>query len=191
MTPTQWKLPLQVAAGLTLIAILCASSFACAWYWQENSYQRQLAAQSTSYQADLLNITNAGAAQNRRALERQQAAEAHAAAVDTQYTKEKLDAIAQNEILRRAVADGARRLRIAGTCAANGDSRSNLPGTASAAGLGDAGAVELSGAAGRAVFDIRAGIIADRKALKALQLYTEGCSKIFEGIAYSSDPLVH
>lgn len=171
MTPTQWRLLLQVAAGLILVAVLCAFSFACAWYWQENSYQRRLAAQSTSYQADLLNITNAGAAQNRRALERQQAAEAHAAAVDGQYTKEKSDALAQNETLRRAVADGARRLRIACTCAANGDDRGNLPGTTSAAGLGNAGTVELSGAARRAVFDIRAGIIADQAALRAGQSY--------------------
>lgn len=176
MKAAQWKLLLQVAARLTLVAVLCAFSFVCAWYWQENSYQRRLAAQSISYQADLLNIANAGAAQNRRALERQQAAEAHAAAVDAQYTKEKSDALAQNETLRRAVADGARRLRIAGTCAPNGDGRSNLPGTASAASLGDAGTVELSGAAGQAVFAIRAGIIGDRKALKALQEYIkEAC----------------
>ena len=174
MTPAQWKVLLQVGAGLILAASLCAAGFACAWYWQENSYTRQLADQSSSYQADLLSITNAGAAQNRRALEQQLAAEARAAASDERYTKEKAYDLAENEKLRRAVADGTRRLRIAGACPANSDGHGNLPGTASGAGLGDAGAVELSGAAGRSVLDIRAGIIADRKALKALQDYVRG-----------------
>jgi len=174
VTPAQWQVLVKVGARLILSACLCATGFACAWYWQENSYTRQLADQSSSYQADLLSITNAGAAQNRRALEQQQAAEARAAASDERYTKEKLHDLAENEKLRRAVADGNRRLRIAGTCPATSDGSGDLPGTAVAAGLGDAGTVELSGAAGRTVFDIRAGIIADRKALKALQDYVKG-----------------
>lgn len=37
--------------------------------------------------------------------------------------------------------------------------------------LVDAGAVELSAASGSTVFDIRAGIIADQAALRALQQY--------------------
>jgi prophage endopeptidase len=42
--------------------------------------------------------------------------------------------------------------------------------------LGDAGTVELSAASGSTVFDIRAGIIADQAALKALQRYiTQVC----------------
>lgn len=174
MTPAQWQVLVKVGAGLILSACLSAAGFAFAWYWQENSYTRKLAAQSSAYQADLLNIATAGADQNRRALEQQQAAEARAAASDERYTKEKAYDLAENETLRRAVADGTRRLRIAGTCHANSDGRGNLSGTAVAAGLGDAGTVELSGTAGRTVFDIRAGIIADRKALKALQDYVKG-----------------
>jgi len=174
VTPAQWQVLMKVGAGLILTASLCTAGFACAWYWQENSYTRELAAQSSAYQADLLNIANAGAEQNRRALEQQQAAEARAAASDERYTKEKSDALAENEKLRRAVADGTRRLRIAGTCPTNSAGPGNLSGTAVAAGLGDAGTVELSGTAGRSVFDIRAGIIADRKALKALQDYVRG-----------------
>lgn len=171
MTSAQLQVLVKVGAALILSACLCAAGFACAWYWQESSYTRKLAAQSSAYQADLLNIVNAGADQNRRALEQQQAAEARAAASDERYTKEKAHDLAKNEKLRRAVADGTRRLRIAGTCPANSDGGGNLSGTTSTAGLGDAGAVELTGAAGRSVFDIRAGIIADRKALKALQSY--------------------
>ncbi len=162
MTPAQWQVLVKVGAGLILAAALCAAGFACAWYWQENSYTRQLAQQSSNNPADLLSISNAGAAQNRKPLE-QQAAEARAALIDEQYTKEKAHDLAENEKLRRAVADGTRRLRIAGICLANSDGHGNLPGTAVAAGLGDAGTVELSGAAGRTVFDIRAGIIITKR----------------------------
>lgn len=88
--------------------------------------------------------------------------------LDQKAQKEKTDALADNETLRRAAADSARRLRIAGSCRASGG---DMPGSTSAASLGDAGTVELSAASGSAVFDIRAGIIADQAALKALQSY--------------------
>lgn len=73
--------------------------------------------------------------------------------------------------LRADVAAGNRRLRIVGRCSADS---SNLPNTTYAAHLDDDGTVELTGAAGRAFFDIRASIIKDRAALKGLQLYVEG-----------------
>lgn len=156
----------QIIARLGAALLLIALGFAAAWVWQANAYGARLATQQSGYQADLSTIAAAGAAQSARALADQQAAESRAAANDAKYTKEKADALAENERLRRSVADGDRRLRIAGTCSAGGGNVSGAPGTS---GLGDAGAVELTGAAGRTVFDIRAGIIADRKALKALQ----------------------
>ena len=61
-----------------------------------------------------------------------------------------------------------RRLRIAGSCRANSG---NVPGTASNTSLADGGAVGFALVAGRAIFDIRAGIIADQAALKVLQAY--------------------
>lgn len=159
---TAAQLLARLGAALALIAI----GFAIAWFWQTNAYGARLATQQSGYQADLTKIAAAGAAQASQALAGQQAAESRAAANDAKYTKEKADALAENERLRRSVADGGRRLRIAGRCSAGGG---DVSGTTSAAGLGDAGTVELSGVAGRNVFDIRAGIIADRKALKALQ----------------------
>ena len=104
----------------------------------------------------------------RTALDKQQAAEKTRDDIDAKATKEKTHDLAENETLRRAVADGARRLRIAGSCSTNSG---NVPGTASTTSLGNGGAIELAPAAGRAVFDIRAGIIADQAALKALQAY--------------------
>lgn len=139
-----------------------------AWVWQANSYGKIISDNEASRQADLALIANAGAAQARQALEKQQAAEQALANLDQKAQKEKTDALAENERLRRAAADSARRLRIAGSCRAGGGS---VPGTAGTASLGDAGTVELSAASGSTIFDIRAGIIADQAALRALQVY--------------------
>lgn len=124
------------------------------------------------HQADLATISNTAAAQARQALEKQQQAERSLRDLDTRMTKEKTDALTENDRLRRAVADGARRLRIAGTCRAP-DVSSDLLGAASTASLGDAGTIELAPTAGRSVLDIRAGIIADQSALRALQTYVK------------------
>lgn len=139
-----------------------------AWMWQDNSYGQVIATNEAARQADLATVANAGAAQTRKALEKQQAAEQALATLDQKHQKEKTDGLAENEKLRRAADDSARRLRIAGSCPASGG---GVPGTASAAGLGDAGSVELTSAGGSTVFDIRAGIIADQAALRALQTY--------------------
>lgn len=139
-----------------------------AWMWQANSYGTIIASNEASRQADLTLIANAGAAQARQALEKQQRAELALADLDQKAQKEKTDALAENDKLRSAVASGARRLRIAGSCSASGG---DMSGTASASSLGNAGTVELSAASGRTVLDIRAGIIADQAALKALQSY--------------------
>lgn len=139
-----------------------------AWMWQANSYDRIIATNEANRQADLTKIANAGAAQALQALEKQQAAELALATLDHKAQQEKTDGLAENERLRRAADDTARRLRVAGSCIAGGG---GVPGPASTSSLGDAGAVELSAAAGSTVFDIRAGIIADQAALKALQAY--------------------
>ena len=113
-------------------------------------------------------LFRSGATQVRQALEKQQHAEQALADLDQKAQKEKTDGLAENEKLRRAAADSARRLRIAGGCRASGV---DVPGATSASGLGDAGTIELSAASGSTIFDIRAGIIADQAALKALQDY--------------------
>lgn len=164
------RLVAVLAGALLLISLGIAGGGWAAWAWQANKYQGQLAEQARLHQADLATISNAAADQARQALEKQQQAEQSVHDLDTRLTKEKTDALTENDRLRRAVADGDRRLRVAGTCptaAGGGD----LPGTASAAGLGNAATVELAPVAGRNVLDIRAGIIADQSALRALQAY--------------------
>lgn len=139
-----------------------------AWMWQANSYDAILAASEANHQSDLAAISAAAASQARKALEQQQAAEHALADLDQKAQKEKTDALSENEKLRARVADGTRRLRIAGSCRASGV---DVPSTAGAASVDNAGTVELSGSAGRTVLDVRAGIIADQAALKALQEY--------------------
>lgn len=144
-----------------------------AWMWQANSYGAIIAKNEAAHQSDLALISAAGAAQARQAVEKQQAAEQALSALDQKAQKEKTDALAENEKLRADVAAGTRRLRIAGSCRASGV---DVPSTAGAASVDNAGTVELTGAAGRAVLDVRAGIIADQAALRALQEYvTHAC----------------
>ena len=159
MTPVQ-----KLAVVLLVMAIACFS----AWKVDAWRYGKELASLSAAHQSDLSAIANAASTQVRQSLDKQQTAEQARADLDARTTKEKAHALAENERLRRAVANGARRLRIAGSCRADSG---NVPGTTSAASLGDAGTIELSAASGSTVFDIRAGIIADQAALKALQAY--------------------
>ncbi len=152
-------------AGVLALLLLTAGA---TWKVQDWRYGKQLAEQSGAHQADLTAIGNAAAEQIRTALEKQQVAEKTRDDIDAKATKEKTHDLAENETLRRAIADGARRLRIAGSCSANSG---NVPVTASTSSLGNGGAIELDPAAGRTVFDIRTGIIADQAALRVLQAY--------------------
>lgn len=87
------------------------------------------------------------------------------AALDAKYTKELADAQSETDALRRRL-DAGGRVLVKGRCPVPATATGT--GTASA---GDAGAVELSDAAGRNVLSIRAGIQRDQTALKALQEY--------------------
>jgi len=158
------KLLIYIGSALALMGVGASG----AWMWQANSYGTIIANNEASRQADIALIASASAAQASRALEKQQRAEQALTDIDKKAQKEKTDALAENEKLRSAVASGARRLHIAGSCSAGGRA---VPGTTSSSSLGDAGTIELPSASGSTVFDIRAGVIADRAALKALQQY--------------------
>ena len=151
--------------GLTLlVAIACFAT----WKVDAWRYGKELASLTAAHQADLTAISNAATAQVRQAMEKQQATQKTLAELDAKATKEKASDLAENERLRADVAAGDRRLRIAGRCSA---SSSDLPDTTSTARMDDGGSFELTGAAGRTVFDIRAGVIKDRAALMGLQQY--------------------
>ena len=150
------------------VALLVAIACFATWKVGAWRYGKELASLTAAHQADLTAISNAATAQVRQALEKQQATQKALAELDAKATKEKASDLAENERLRADVAAGDRRLRIAGRCSA---SSSDLPDDSSAARMDDGATVELAGAAGRTVFDIRAGIIKDRAALKGLQEY--------------------
>lgn len=164
MNGVRLKLLAYVSAVIALVGV----GFVVAWFWQANSYDKVLATNEASRQADLALVAKAGATQARDALASQQAAEQRLAALDKTSTEEKGKLIDENDALRRAVADGRHRLRIAGSCRAGDQHLSQATSTAS---LDDAGAIELSAGTGQRILNIRAGIIADQAALKAAQAY--------------------
>ncbi|WP_099143532.1 lysis protein, partial [Xenorhabdus kozodoii] len=83
--------------------------------------------------------------------------------LDTQHTQELANAKTEIDTLRADVAAGRRKLRIQATCP--------VSETVASGSVGDGTTVELSGEAGSAVLDIRAGIINDRAKLRYLQDY--------------------
>ena len=123
--------------------------------------------QAALHKADLAAISNAAAQQVTQALTKQQEAQQAVADLDRKHTKELKDAQAQNDVLRDRLKRGG-GVRVAANCPANPGS---VPATAGPASVDHAGTVELSPEAGRNVLHIRAGIIADQSALKALQEY--------------------
>ncbi|WP_312299227.1 lysis system i-spanin subunit Rz [Stutzerimonas nitrititolerans] len=95
--------------------------------------------------------------------------EARLAALDTTSTEKLTHAQTENDRLRReysAADDERRRLRIEVRVARADAIVSAATGSSS---LGDATSVELSAAAGSAVWDIRGGMISDRQKLEYLQ----------------------
>lgn len=127
----------------------------------------ETANERSAHQADLTAISNAAAQQVREALARQQDAQQAVADLDRKRTKELKDAQAENDVLRGRLERGG-GVRVAASCPANPISVPAAVGTTS---VDHAGTVELSSEAGRNVLDVRAGIIADQTALKALQQY--------------------
>ncbi|WP_172832075.1 lysis system i-spanin subunit Rz [Pseudomonas mucidolens] len=135
------------------------------WQVQDWHMGQKLADLNLAHQADVTTISNAANAQTRKVLEKQRAAEQARAELDAIATKEKANDLFENERLRRAADDSDRRLRITGSC------RANNRNVSSSTSMGNARTVELTSIAERTVFDIRAGIIADQAALRALQNY--------------------
>ena len=130
----------------------------------------ETANERTAHQVDLATISNAAAQHVREALAKQQDAQQALADLDEKSTKELKNATAENDRLRARLATGG-RVRVAGSCPAATRGVPAAGTTTGPARVDDATTVELSPAAGRNLLDIRAGIIADQTALKALQEY--------------------
>ncbi|WP_312374261.1 lysis system i-spanin subunit Rz [Stutzerimonas nitrititolerans] len=161
----QYKL---LAAGAAVLVMMLLAA-AGAWEWQANSYGKQLAEQRTEW-ADQLRLT---AEANATVIRKQQTdrlvLEARLATLDTTSTEKLTHAQDENDRLRReysAADNERRRLRIE-VRVARADA--TVSATTGAGSLGDAASVELSAAAGSAVWGIRGGMISDREKLVYLQ----------------------
>ena len=165
----QYKLIAVGAAVLTLMVLSAAGT----WHWQANSYGQQLAEQRSEW-ADQLRLT---AEANATVILKQQtgrlALEARLGILDTTSTEKLTHAQAENDRLRSeySAADSERkRLRIEAILARND---AVVSATTSTCSVGDATSVELSPAAGRAIWDIRGGMISDREKLAYLQQWAK------------------
>ena len=139
--------------------------------WAANGWRmgEQMAEQRTDHVDQLRRTAEANAQVILQQQADQQAQAQRLAELDTKHTQELSHALDENrrlESLYSAADDERRRLRIEVIVARND---ATVSATASAGGVGDAATLELSGEAGRAVWDIRRGMIEDREKLEYLQ----------------------
>jgi len=174
-----WLVQYRAAVLVVAVTLLLALGLGIGWVlngWrlgaQVSAAHAQAERERTAHQADLAAISNAAARQVSAALTQQQAAQQALAALDKKSTEELKNAITENERLRARLAAGG-RVRVAGSCPA---ATGTVPAGNTSAGparVDDATTVELAAEAGRNLLDIRAGIIADQAALRALQQYVQ------------------
>lgn len=169
--------PVKVKAigALALVAILAGAG--AGWWFTKTAYERDISdlkeEQSREREGWLKEkqaITAQAKMETDAAITRMKDAQGELARIDAENQRKLADAEQENEALRRDVAAGNRRLRLLGDKLSSGNTAS---GGACTGSVGDDTGVELSAAAGRTVFDIRAGIIADRAKIAYLQDYIE------------------
>ena len=153
--------------------VILALVLACAGLGWKYLNERTAHAETKAAHAQQLKaISDLSAEAAQKVATAQQAWNKALAAIDTERTKEKIHALAENDRLRRAVADGARRLRIQASCPARGG---DLPASPSTPGVADAAAPELTPDARTAYFDLRAEIASARVQILGLQDYARAC----------------
>jgi len=150
-----WVLALAVVAGVQQVRVMSAQSDASKAQAEHQTHLRQVAEANAAVilklQADRL------------------ALEQRLAKADQQSTEKLTNALTENDRLERLYSsadDERRRLRIE-VKVARADAV--VSAATSAGSVGDAASVELSPAAGRAVWDIRRGMKQDQAALEYLQ----------------------
>ena len=180
----QYKLIASGAAVLVLMALAAALS----WQWQANSYGALLAEQGKAHETQLRLTAEANAAVILKQQTDRLVLETRLATLDTTSTEKLTDAQDENDRLRHeysAADNERRRLRIE-VILARADA--TVSATTGAGSLGDAASVELSAAAGSAVWDIRGGMISDRAKLEYLQEWARHIRKTSAQSAPSSGP---
>lgn len=158
---------MALAAGALALILMGAWINGMRW---ESRYNTAL----TAHQSDLTLIANAASAQLRVQQEKRLVLEQRLDTLDVAKHKELTDAQDENERLRRLYSGAdseRRRLRIEVRVARADATVSAATGSG---GVGDGERLELSGAAGQSVWDIRGGMKQDQAKLEYLQGYACG-----------------
>lgn len=157
------------------IVLAFVAGAALTWWIEGLRWDADVSKLKATHTAELKKISDQAVFDLTNQKKRTEAAQTALAALDAKHTKELADEQAKNDRLRADVADGTRRVRIAAanlaTCELVGNS------TTGTGGVGDAAQVELSGAGGRAVLDLRASAIKDDKVIQYLQDYAAEAQK--------------
>lgn len=171
-------------AGIVLAIAVAIVGF-ITWNATSNSYQNKIAQIEkkhadvvAQYERDLSAISKKAQEDTQAAITRMKAAQDALAELDIQKTQELANAQAENDNLRRDVADGTRRVRVLQASVTRCDtSTGSTGGNTAASGVGDGTAVELSPAAAATFFDLREGIARDQAKLTYLQGYVRDVVK--------------
>ena len=157
------------------IVLAFVAGVALTWWIEGIRWDTDVSKLNESHTAELKKISDQAVIDLTNQKKRSEAAQTALAALDAKHTKELADEQAKNDRLRADVADGTRRVRIAAANLAT--SQLIRDTTSGACGVGDAAQVELSGAGGRAVLDLRASTIKDDQVIQYLQGYAAEAQK--------------
>ncbi|ADZ41862.1 TPA: lysis protein [Yersinia enterocolitica] len=155
----------------TLIAALISLSVGAgaAWWIEDMRWDTDVADLKLKQGEALKAISDKALADTETHISTMKALQKRLAELDKQHSEDLANAQVENDRMRDDVIAGSRRVRIAtanlATC------QLTKSGDSTTGGVGNGTTVELSQAAGRNIFDIRAGIISDQAKLKYLQDY--------------------
>ncbi|ADW73416.1 lysis protein [Rahnella aceris] len=151
------------------IVLAFVAGAALTWWIEGLRWDADVSKLKESHTAELKKFSDHAVIDLTNQKKRTEAVQTALAALDAKHTKELADEQAKNEKLRADVAAGNRRVQIsAANLAASQIIRDTTSGACS---LGNAAQVELSGAGGRAVLDLRASAIKDDQVIQYLQGY--------------------
>ncbi|MGK4422910.1 lysis system i-spanin subunit Rz [Yersinia enterocolitica] len=162
----------------TLIAALISLSIGAGatWWVQDMRWDKDVADLKLNHTTAMKAISDKALADTETHISTMKAFQKRLSELDKQHSEDLANAQAENNRMRDDVIAGTRRVRIAtanlATC------QLTKSGDSTTGGVGDGTTVELSQAAGRNIFDIRAGIINDQAKLRYLQDYARSIQAV-------------